>query len=104
MPAFGVRKVTVPLDSPLLHILLAQRLQEFHLIDNDFSDHIDFSSSQRREGAFGVRLSIQREYLFFWYEDREVLKMAETPKEILDIGRKGIRKWKEMESIRHNNK
>ena len=104
MPAFGVKKATIPVDSGRLHILLAQRLQEFYLINNDYSDHIDFSSSQRIEGKSGIRLKIQNEYLFFWYEDREVIKMAETPGEILDIGRRGIRRWKRKEIFRHNNK
>ena len=104
MPAFGIEKITLPLDSPLLHILLAQRLGEFSLIPGIYSDTINLSSSQRREGKFGVRLKILNEYLFFWYEDKEAIKEAQTKGDILKIGREGMKRWKLKETIRHNNK
>ena len=87
MPAFGIEKITIPVDSPLLHVLLAQRLQEFYLIDNNYSDTINLSSSQRREGKFGVRLKVLNEYSFFWYDDKEAIKEAQTKGDMLNIGR-----------------
>lgn len=81
--------LTASKDSPSMIALVILILQKCGVIDDQYYKHFDWSSTSRSEGKYGIGFKVGEDRLFYLFKDKGIIELAETPREILEIGRRG---------------
>ncbi|MAP23845.1 MAG: hypothetical protein CL582_23185 [Alteromonadaceae bacterium] len=76
-------------DAPNMIALIILVLKRCGVINDQYHRHFDWSSTSRSESKYGIGMKIGEDKLFYLFKDKGIIELAETPREILEIGRRG---------------